>query len=344
MNVTTRLVGLVDRWQRSHPVAGVTWAVMKKSGDDRANLLVVALGWYGFMAIYPMLLVVVTVFGYIGKESLGSSLVNTLHQFPVIGTDLNPGTGTSNLHGSAFGLVVGLVGLIYGAQGVTQVVQQAMAQVWNLPRDRRPGFVARLGRSLAGLLIIGGAFVVNAVAGGYVAKHGQSWPVRIPLVVAMVAMNVVLYWVSFLVLTPSQASVSRRQLLPGALVGAVGFTFLITVGTGLVQHQLRHTTATYGAFASVIGVVTFLLLLAKISLYGAELNPVLAQRLWPRAISAGDPTEADQRAGLDRAESELASSDDADHLPDSPGGDGPAGRDRVPTSEEVPGTVRSPER
>jgi hypothetical protein len=48
----------------------------------------------------------------------------------------------------------------------------------------------------------------------------------------------------------------------------------------LVHHQDRHSTATDGAFASVIGVVTFQLL-AKLSIYGAELNPELSRRLAP---------------------------------------------------------------
>jgi hypothetical protein len=73
----------------------------------------------------------------------------------------------------------------------------------------------------------------------------------------------------------------------------VGFTVLITVGAGLVQHQLRNSGATYGAFATAIGLVTFLLLLSKLTLYAAELNPVLARRLWPRALPTCPPTEAD---------------------------------------------------
>ena len=69
----------------------------------------------------------------------------------------------------------------------------------------------------------------------------------------------------------------------------MGFTLLITVGAGLVQHQLKHSSATYGQFAAVIGLVAFLLLLAKLTLYGAELNPVLARRLWPRALPPVPP-------------------------------------------------------
>jgi uncharacterized BrkB/YihY/UPF0761 family membrane protein len=104
----------------------------------------------------------------------------------------------------------------------------------------------------------------------------------------------VLYTASFWVLTAADRAV--RSYLPGAITAAVGFTALITVGSGLVQHQLRHSSSTYGAFAAIIGVVLFLLLLAKLTMYAAELNPVLADKLWPRALVSSNPTELDTRA------------------------------------------------
>ena len=81
---------VVDDWQRRVRWAGVPYAVMKKFGDDNANLLVVALAWYGFTAIFPLLLIVVTLLGFIGQQSLGTGLVHTLHQFPVIGETSTP--------------------------------------------------------------------------------------------------------------------------------------------------------------------------------------------------------------------------------------------------------------
>ncbi len=136
MSLVNRLLRVLDDWQREHRVAGVIYAVIRKFGDDDANLYVVALGWYGFTAIYPLLLVVVTVFGFIGVSTLGHGIVNTLHQFPVIGTEFNPGAGGSNLHGSPFALVVGIVGLVYGAQGVTQTAERAMADGLERPARR----------------------------------------------------------------------------------------------------------------------------------------------------------------------------------------------------------------
>jgi hypothetical protein len=56
-------------------------------------------------------------------------------------------------------------------------------------------------------------------------------------------------------------------------------------GKGGLEHQLRNSSATYGQFGTVIGLVAFLFLLAEISLYGVELNPVLHRQLVAGAAS-----------------------------------------------------------
>jgi membrane protein len=287
------LLARIDRWQRANRFIAPTYGVIKKFGDDGLNQFVVGLGWYGFVAVYPLLLVVITIFGFIGAASLGHGIVSTLHQFPVVGSDFNPAHESASLHGSVLGLVVGLVGLIYGAQGVTQTAQQAMARVWNVSQPDVPGFFPRLARSLIGLVIIGGAFVVNAAIATFATGAGESYAVRIPALCGMLLINVVLYFAAFRALTPR--GVGTRSLLPGAIVGSFGFTLLITLGSGLIQHELRNSSATYGQFGIVIGLVGFLLLLAKVSLYGAELNPVLARHLWPRGILSSDPSAADNQ-------------------------------------------------
>jgi len=299
MEALDKIVGRMDRWQqRARPVA-VMYAVVKKFGDDQANQLVVALGWYGFTAIYPLLLVVVTIFGFIGARSLGTGIVSTLHEFPVVGTQFNPAHGSKNLHGNVVGLFIGILVLIYGAQGVTQTAQQAMARVWNVPKLDRPGFLPRLGRSLISLTIVGGCFLANAALAALATGSGQATgsghanSIRVLVIIGMLVINVLLFAAAFRVLTPP--SVGTRVLFPGALLGAVGFTLLITLGAGLVQHQLRNSSNTYGQFGIVIGLVGFLLLLAKISLYAAELNPVWARHLWPRSLQANRLTDADAR-------------------------------------------------
>ena len=155
------------------------------------------------------------------------------------------------------------------------------------------GVPAPLGRSFAGVATIGGAFVLNAATATFAVSSGLGYPVRGLVLLGMVAMNTAFYFLAFRVLTPTH--VGTQALLPGASLGSIGFTFLITLGAGLVEHQVKHSSATYGQFGVVIGLVGFLFLLAKLSLYGAELNPVLSRKLWPRALESSNPTGADDR-------------------------------------------------
>jgi len=168
-----------------------------------------------------------------------------------------------------------------------------MATVWHIPQTQRTGFLPRLGRSLAGLVTIGGAFLVNAALTTYATASTTSYLIEIPVLIGLLIINIALYFATFTLLTAKV--IGPRGLLPGAVLGATAFTVLLSVGTGLMTHQLRNAQATYGAFGMVIGIVTLLLLLAKLSVYAAELNPVLSRRLYPRALPmGGEPTDADQ--------------------------------------------------
>ena len=190
MDPVRKVMGAVDGFQRRHGWVGVPYAVQKKFGDDNANLVVVALAWYGFTAIFPLLLVVVTVFGFIGKASIGDRPGQYAARVPGDRLELQRGAADTSLHGSTVGLVVGLIGLIYGAQGVTQTAQLAMATVWNIPQDQRTGFLPRLGRSLAGLITIGGAFLINAFVTGYATGGTSNYAIRVPVIVGLLVINV----------------------------------------------------------------------------------------------------------------------------------------------------------
>jgi len=66
---------------------------------------------------------------------------------------------------------------------------------------------------------------------------------------------------------------------------------------GVLVANLTHSDSVYGVFATVLGLVAWLYLAAEITVYCAEVNVVLARRLWPRSIIQPPSTEAD-RASL----------------------------------------------
>jgi hypothetical protein len=67
----------------------------------------------------------------------------------------------------------------------------------------------------------------------------------------------------------------------------------VTVGSGLVQHQLGTRSATPGHFDPVIELVGFLFLLAQTALHAAEPETQVVRRLRPRRMKSDGSTKAD---------------------------------------------------
>src|SRR5665811_413444 len=76
MSITDRLRTLDTRQQRS-PRIGFVAAVVKKFGDDQAGQLAALIAYYGFVSLFPLLLVLVTVLGFVlqGSPSAQASIL-----------------------------------------------------------------------------------------------------------------------------------------------------------------------------------------------------------------------------------------------------------------------------
>ena len=89
--------------------------------------------------------------------------------------------------------------------------------------------------------------------------------------------------------------ISTRELVPGIVIAAIGWELLQAVGGIYIGHVVKGANQTYGTFATVIGLLVWLYLGARIVVYSAEINTVLTRELWPRSI-LDPPTPADRRA------------------------------------------------
>ena len=275
----------LDRFQRRHPVVEFPLAVLYKYVDDSGAYLAALIAYYGFVSFFPLLLLMSTVLGFVlvGDPHLQQQVLNSaLHQFPVVGDQIGV-TAAHPLHGSGLGLVVGLLGLLYGSLGIVQIAQRSLADVWDVPEDDRPGFAARLGRGVGFLVALAVALIAGSVLAGFATGGGsRGLAVRVGLLAVELVVAVGLMLIAFRILTPIRTS--WRTMLPGAMVAGVAYAGLVVLGAALVQHQLRRAQAVYGQFALVLGVLSWLVLVSRVTLYGAELNVVLHRRLWPRSL------------------------------------------------------------
>jgi inner membrane protein YhjD len=294
MSLVERVARKVDRTQQGvRPLAFVV-GVFKKFGDDRGGSLSALLTFYGFLSLFPLLLLLVTILGFVGggDHSFIRRVENSaFSQFPVVGTKLS-----TNIHGlqgrSVVGLVVGIVVVLWGSQGALQTAQYAQAEIWNIPGVNRPSFWARLGRTGLMMALLGLFLLVSTVLAGVVTIGHHGTFAVVGAVAASLAVNIGLFVVAFRLLTPKQ--IPWRDMVPGALVGAAGWTLLQYVGGVLIDHSLRNTSKEYGAFAVVLGLIGFLYLAAQVTLYAAEINVVRARHLWPRGLVQPPLTPADK--------------------------------------------------
>lgn len=286
-----------DRYQQRHRWLGFPLAVRQKYADDQGGYLAATITYYGFFSVFPLLLVFVSVLGFVlpGHPKLQQSILDSaLGQFPVIGRELTVGA----LHGSTIALVLGLVGALWAGMGVFLAAQNAMDRLWGIPFTRRPDFLRARGRSLLLLLVLGGGALATTVLGslGTVGAHfGIAW--ELTSIVLATALNVALFWVAFRLLTTR--AVSWRDVRGGAVAAAILYEVLQLVGGYYVGHVLKNADNTYGTFGLVIGLLSWIYLAAHITLVAAEGNVVANRRLWPRSFSLileQPTTEADRRA------------------------------------------------
>jgi YihY family inner membrane protein len=297
-----RALRAVDRLQQRHTVLAFPIGVLKKFGDDQAGKHAALLAYYGFLCSLPLLLVFLTLLGYAlaGDPELQRRVADTLAaQFPVLGTQIED--SITSIQGSGVGLVVGVLGTLWGGMGITHTAQDAMNAVWNVPYKRRPNFWWRLVRGLGSLLLLAAAVLAATV----VAQRDTGLPGVLGRAVphaGALLLNLLLLTVIFRILTGIR--VAWLRLLPGAAVGALGWSVLQTLGVTIVTRQLERANLIYGVFAVVIVLLSWLYLSAQLLLYAAEINVVLARRLWPRSLLQPPLTEQDRQVLTALAEAE----------------------------------------
>ncbi len=290
-----RPVRAFDTAQQRRTWLAIPMAVVKKFGDDQGGHLAALVAYYAFFSLFPLLLVLVTILGYVlqgdphTQESIKSSV---LAQFPIIGSDISK--NVHQLHGHVLALVIGLVTSLLAGLGVTQAAQNAMDRVWAVPYKDRPDFLRSRLRGLALLMCLGVLFLLATLASGLVTG-GLGGPLaKIGGIVLSLLLNAGLFLAAFRFMT--SPTVATRCLLIGAALAAVAWTILQVLGGIYIGHVFKHSTSTYGFFGIVIALLVWLHLGAQITLYAAEVNVVVARRLWPRSLLGPPSRRADERA------------------------------------------------
>jgi YihY family inner membrane protein len=280
-----------DRFQQRHRALGVPVAVVRKFSDDDAGPAATLIAYYAFVSIFPLLLLFTTVLGFVLQDnpSLQRSILDTtIADIPVIGPQIKQ----QSLTGSGMALAIGIVGTILSGLGVTLAAQRAFNHVYAVPRRERPDFLFSRLRGLGTLALLGLLQIISTVISGLAGGGLGGRLETIGGLALSLLVNGALFMIAFSFLVGK--SVPRSQLWPGIVIATVGWTLLQALGGIYVSHVIAGATETYGTFATVIGLIAWLYLGARMVVYSAEINTVLSRHLYPRALF-GPPLAADRK-------------------------------------------------
>jgi len=292
MSVTERLEDLDRRQQHSRRV-GFVAAVVKKFSDDQAGQLAALISYYGFVSLFPLLLVFVTIVGFVLEDNpqKREELLNgALGQFPIISDQLK----LHSLTGSAPALAIGLVFALLAGLGIMNASQSAFNRIWNVPFKRRPSWVSTRVRGLAMLVLLGTLSIASTIAAGFVGSSSHGAVTVVAGVLVALVFNLALFMCAFKLLTA--IDLSWRDLLPGVILATVFWQLLQHLGGLYIDHALKRTGPLYGVFALVLGLLAWLYLGAQLTIFAAEVNVVRKYRLWPRSFFSERLLEADKQA------------------------------------------------
>lgn len=301
------VVGSIDRLQRRHPVLGFPLAVIYKFVDDQGGYLAALITYYAFVSLFPLLLLLSTILGIVlaGDPELQQQILNSaMGQLPVIGDELGqPG----RIGGGTTGLVIGVLGSLYGGLGVAVATQNAMNTAWSVPKNLRPDPIFARVRGLFLLSTVGvGVLAITAL--NVMSSAGFFGRVTgIAVLVAVVLLNIGVFTIAFRFAAARDLSV--LDVLPGAVIAGGLWQLLQSFGGIYVKYVIGSASVTNGVFAVVLGLLAFLYIAAILVVLSAEINVVRVEKLYPRALltpftDAVDLTEGDRLTYTGQAEAQ----------------------------------------
>jgi membrane protein len=275
------------------------WAALKRTvrefRDDNLTDWAAALTYYSVLAIFPALIVLVSILGLVGESATQPLIDNLGSVAPGPAKEIFT-NAIENLQGDqgAAGVlfIVGLVGALWSASGYVGAFMRASNAIYDMEEGRPvwKTLPVRVSLTLVLLVLLAITTLAVVLTGGLAERVGDliglgdttvtawniaKWPVLLLVVSLMFAL---LYWAA-----PNVKQPGFRWVSPGGILAVVGW--LIASGAfAFYVGSFGSYNKTYGALGGVIVFLVWLWISNIMILLGAEFNAELERG---RAIQAG---------------------------------------------------------
>ncbi len=267
--------------------------------DDHATKLSASLAYYTIFSIGPLLLVIITILGYLFEKAtitnevfeqiaaiIGPSATSDLR---TVLTNMSKQTNTT-----LFG-IIGILVFIFGATGIFSEMQTSINYIWSIrAKPKRSWLKYILDRLLSLLLVIGmGAVLLVTIFANLVidmiADRLPKFLGDVNIVLVQGANIAVLFFIVTIIFTIIfKVLPDARIHLKDALIGALFTAVLFLIGKFLITYyfSLARGINAYGAATSIILVLSWVYYSAMILYFGAEFTEAYARK-WGKGIKVG---------------------------------------------------------
>ncbi len=272
-------------------------------GEVEGPRLGAAFSFYATFSIFPLVLLGVTVLGFVLGDSVDvrEQMIAALASEPSIRhvVDQTLSAMQTSRSGRGLSFVVGLVSLLFGASGALTELDAALNRIWQVPVPKTNGIFGTLKAfardRLTGMMLVAGigvtmlaSLVTSSVLGG-IAAHAHYALTPALLQTAEVAASLVLLTIVF---TATFHLVPKTRppigdVLGGAVLTVVGLTILKSVFSAYLAHLTSYSA--YGIAGGVLALATWIYLSSQVIFFGAQLTRVHCEM-------TGCPVAQQQRA------------------------------------------------
>ena len=277
-------INRIDNYQQKHAILAFPLAVWKKYSDDEAGNKAALITYYGFLSLFPLLIVFLSVINMLIRNNAHLQqrfIAAAFKYFPILGNQLQNNIHT--VHKNGLSLTIGLVLLFIGTRGIANALQHSMNHLWRVKRSEAPGFPYNIIRGIGIIIIGGGGFIVTAVMSSYVSGLGHyGFIAKALLIVLSFVLNSFVFLVIFRLATAPQ--IRTADLALGAVLSSLVWQILQIIGSYLILHEVKNFDNLYGTFALVLGLLFWISIQAQATLYMVEANIVRARKLSPMSL------------------------------------------------------------
>lgn len=282
--IISKMISKLDAYQQKHSLPAFIVAVIKRYNDDEAGNQSALITYYGFLSLFPLLLVLTSVLEIIsnGNDQFKDKIISSAGSyFPILGDRLQ-----SNIQGpNKTGIILffALLFTFYGARGGADAFRNAINTLWHIPKDKRQSFPNTILGSFKIIIVGGVGLLSSALISTYATGLGRSFVFQI---LASFISTIIITTTLYIVIDISleEPSKLKFEIFLAALFSAMGILLLQRLGGYILTNQLRNLNDLYGTFAIVLGLIFWIYLQAKVMLFAVVASIVLKHHLWPISL------------------------------------------------------------